>query len=240
MITFVIYDDKQEMLDRFEKVVISVMDKENIEYRIEKFKSYTKKFDSIVTSSDENKIYVMDIDIPDSLSGIDVSKRIRRVDWDSSIVLVTSYVEMGYEALKAQIMLLDFISKFNECDKNLAKALKLAIKKVNDKKTIVYESNGVTYRLFTDDILYVTRDSFERKSIITTTYNEFSIPDTIPEILSKLDSRFYMSHRSCIVNTSMIKSIDWRNNIITFKGGKSIDYISRDKRKGLKDYVKSN
>ena len=44
------------------------------------------------------------------------------------------------EALKAQIMLLDFISKFNDCDKNLSNALKLAIKKVNDKKIIVYEN----------------------------------------------------------------------------------------------------
>lgn len=240
MIVFVIYDDKEEMLQKFEKVVINVMNKEKIEYKIEKFKSYTKKFDSIVNDNTYSKIYIMDIEIPNSISGIDVSKRIRRTDWDSSIILVTTYVEMGYEALKAQIMLLDFISKFNDCDKNLSNALKLAIKKVNDKKIIVYESNGITYRLFTDDILYVVRDSVERKSIITTTYNEFTIPDTIPEILDKLDSRFYMSHRSCIVNTTMIKSVDWKNNIISFKGGKNIDYISRDKKKGIKEYVKSN
>ena len=240
MIVFVIYDDKEEMLQKFEKVVINVMNKEKIEYKIEKFKSYTRKFDSIVNDNTYSKIYIMDIEIPNSISGIDVSKRIRRTDWDSSIILVTTYVEMGYEALKAQIMLLDFISKFNDCDKNLSNALKLAIKKVNDKKIIVYESNGITYRLFTDDILYVVRDSVERKSIITTTYNEFTIPDTIPEILDKLDSRFYMSHRSCIVNTTMIKSVDWKNNIISFKGGKTTDYIARDKKKGLKEYVKSN
>ena len=240
MISFVIYDDKEEILNRFEKVVINLMNKENQEYRIEKFSKYTKKFESIISDNTKNKIYIMDIEIPGSISGIDVAKRIRRSDWDSSIILVTSYVEMGYEALKAKIMLLDFISKFNDCNKNLTNTLKLALKKINDKKILVYESNGITYRLFTDDILYVVRDSVERKSIITTTYNEFSIPDTIPEILNKLDSRFYMSHRSCIVNTSMIKSVDWRNNIINFKGGKSTDYIARDKKKGLKEYVKSN
>ena len=38
----------------------------------------------------------------------------------------------------------------------------------------------------------------------------------------------------------MIKSVDWKNNIINFKGGKSTDYIARDKKKGLKEYVKNN
>lgn len=240
MITFVLYDDKVEILDKFEKVIIKLLDKTNIEYRIEKFKSYTKKFGDIIKDTTSSKIYIMDIEIPDSYSGIDVAKRIRRTDWDSSIILVTSYIEMGYEALKAQIMLLDFISKFNDCDNNLTKALNIAIKKINDKKTLIYESAGMTYRLFTDDIVYIVRDSVERKSTITTTYNEFSAPDTIPELLEKLDSRFFMTHRSCIVNTDLIKNIDWKENIINFKGGKSTDYLSRDKKKGLKDYVKNN
>ncbi len=134
MISFVIYDDKEEILNRFEKVVINLMNKENQEYRIEKFSKYTKKFESIISDNTKNKIYIMDIEIPGSISGIDVAKRIRRSDWDSSIILVTSYVEMGYEALKAKIMLLDFISKFNDCNKNLTNTLKLALKKINDKK----------------------------------------------------------------------------------------------------------
>ena len=240
MITFVLYDDKIEILDKFEKVIIKMLEKTNVEYKIEKFQSYTKKFGEIINDITSSKIYIMDIEVPDSYSGIDVAKRIRRTDWNSSIILITSYIEMGYEALKAQIMLLDFISKFNDCENNLTKALNIAIKKINDKKTLVYESNGITYRLFTDDIVYIIRDSVERKSTITTTYNEFSIPDTIPELLEKLDSRFFMTHRSCIINTDLIKNIDWKENLIYFKGGKSTDYLARDKKKGLKEYVKNN
>ena len=74
MISFVIYDDKEEILNRFEKVVINLMNKENQEYRIEKFSKYTKKFESIISDNTKNKIYIMDIEIPGSISGIDVAK----------------------------------------------------------------------------------------------------------------------------------------------------------------------
>ena len=79
-------------------------------------------------------IYILDIEIPDSISGIDIARKIRKKDWNSIIIFVTSHVEMGYEALKAQIMLLDFICKQNDCSNSLIKTLKKAINKVNDKK----------------------------------------------------------------------------------------------------------
>ena len=60
------------------------------------------------------------------------------------------------------------------------------------------------------------------------------------EMIEKLDNRFYLSHRSCLVNTEQINFINWRTGVITFNNGETIDYIARDKKKGLKQYVRSS
>ena len=92
-------------------------------------------------------------------------------------------------------------------------------------------------RVYIDDILYVKRDSIDRKCIIKTTYNEIIINKNLSEIMDMLDSRFYLSHRSCLINTDKIRTVDWKNNIIYFENNDTTDYLSRDKRKGLKEYV---
>ena len=181
----------------------------------------------------------MDIEIPNGLSGIDVAKKIRINDWNSIIILVTSHMEMGYEALKAQIMLLDFISKYNDCSPNLESTIKKAISKIDNKKILIFETNNMTYKVHTDDIVYIVKDSIDRKCIIKTEYNEVCINETIGNILDMLDRRFFLTHRSCIINTEKIDRIDWKKNIIYFKNSDKTDYLSRNKRKELKEYVRS-
>lgn len=173
----------------------------------------------------------------DSISGIDIARKIRKNDWNSIIIMVTSHAELGYDALKAQIMLLDFISKFDNCEKNVEKILKKAVAKVDDKKVILFQTSGITHRIYLDDILYVTKDTVDRKCIIKTTYNEFAVGKTMNEMIQELGPNFYLSHRSCLVNLGKIKTVNWKDNIIHFDNGEVIDLLSRDRKKGLKEYV---
>jgi len=152
--------------------------------------------------------------------------------------MVTAHSELGYEALKAQIMLLDFISKFDNCDKNIERVLKKAISNADSKKVITFESMGILYIIYIDDIIYVLKDTVDRKCIIKTSYNEVPINKTMNDMIDELDERFYLSHRSCLVNINKISKIDFKDSIIYFQNGESINLISRDRKKGLKDYVK--
>lgn len=238
MIRFVIYDDEEIFRKKTKDVIDNTMSKFKIEYSIEEFSKYSNKMQKVIDSADP-KIYIMDIEIPNSLTGIEVAKKIRVDDWNSIIILVTSHMEMGYQALKAQIMLLDFISKYNDCSPNLEKTIKKAISKIDNKKVLTFETNNMTYKIYTDDIVYIVKDSIDRKCIIKTVNNEIYINETIGNIFSMLDKRFYLTHRSCIVNTEKIDRIDWKENIIYFKNNDKTDYLARDKRKELKEYVKS-
>lgn len=238
MIKFVVYDDEEVFRSNVVNSINKVVDKNKIDYTIEEFSKYNSRMQKVI-DEDCSKIYILDIEIPNGLSGIDVARKIRENDWNSIIMLVTSHVDMGYDALKAQIMLLDFISKYNDCNRNLEKTVKKAMLKINNKKVLIFESNDITYKVYTDDIVYIIKDTIDRKCVIKTVYNEVIINENISTLFDMLDSRFYMTHRSCIINTEKIDRVDWKNNIIYFKNGFNTDYLSRDRKKDFKAYVRS-
>lgn len=237
---FVIYEDQEEFLERSNSVIEKVVSSIDLKYKIKKFSTFNSELEKIIKDTSKNKIYILDIEVKDSISGIEVAKMIRKNDWNSIIIMVTSHTELGYEALKSQIMLLDFISKYNNWETNLTIDLENAITQINNKKILILESSGMTYRIHTDDILYVLKDSTERKCMIKTTYDEIIVTKNISDIGNLLDKRFYLSHRSCYINLTKVRSIDWRKSIITFTNGITIDYLSREKKKGLREYVRSN
>lgn len=238
MLDIVVYEDEEKFQKNATKVIEKVMNKKNIDYEIRVFNKYNMDLQNIIKKN-KSKIYILDIEIADSISGIELAKRIRKNDWNSSIIMVTSHFELGYEALKAQIMLLNFISKYSNCSSDLETSLNKALLKIDEVKSLVFNFNNITYRVYTDDIVFIYKDSVDRKSIIVTEYNRIYVNDTIENIMGMLDQRFFLSHRSCIVNTLKINKVDWSNNIIYFNNGTNTDYLSRNKKKDLKEYVKS-
>ena len=225
MITFVLYDDMKEFREKTEKLIREIVKKEGKECVIESYEKYNEKFRKTIEDNQVTKIYLLDIDVPNSESGIDIARRIRKNDWNSVIILITSHIEMGYEALKAKIMLLDFISKYHNWKNNLIKTVKEAIKRIDQNNILMIESGTMTHRIYLSDILYIVRDNVDRKcSIKTIDGHDISINKSLSEIGEKLDDRFYLSHRSCYVNIERIKSIDWKKNEIYFEEGEKIDY----------------
>lgn len=240
MISFAVCDDEKEFRKKVVKTIDKLFMKNSIDYDIKEFGVYDKEFENFVHQPVTSKIYILDIEMNDGMSGIDIARKIRKTDWNSIIIMVTSHADLGYDALKAQIMLLAFISKYDDCEKNLSLVLKKAIAMVGNKKVLVFETNGISHRIYLDDILYVTKDTVDRKCIIKTTYSEFAVNRTMNQMIEELDGRFFLSHRSCLVNTDKIKKIDWKQNIIYFEKDEKIDLLARDKKKGLKEFVSIN
>lgn len=234
---FIICDDEKIFRDRIKNIIDRLFINNDEYYHITEFNKFNESFKKII-SNGTSKIYILDIEIKDSISGIDIARQIRKSDWESIIIMVTSHNELGYEALKAQIMLLDFISKYDNYESNLEKTISKAILQVNNKKTLTLSSDGISYIIHLDDILYIVKESGDKKCIIKTTYNTITVNKNLNYIIENLDSRFYLTHRSCIVNTDKIKSVDWKNNIIGFENDRLVDLLARDKKKGLKEYVR--
>lgn len=235
---FVVCDDERAFKKNITSVINKLYMNNDENYNVYEFDKFNDEFGKLI-NNDVPKIYILDIEIKNSISGIDIARKIRSVDWQSIIIFITSHSELGYEALKAQIMLLDFISKFDDFENHLEKTLKKAINFVGNISTFKFNVDGISYIIHSNDILYISKDTVDRKCIIKTTYNEIEVNKSLSYFEDKLDDRFYMTHRSCYVNTSKIYKVDWKNNVIYFNTGDMTELLSRDKKKGLKEYVGS-
>ena len=230
MINVIICDDNEKDKNNAEKITKKFMERNNKQYKIYTCEDYNKKFNSLVDSNLPFKIYLLDIETP-SRSGIDVAREIRRKDIDSVIIFLTAHEELGNIVLKNDLLFLSFINKFDDFENRLSNSLEKALDLLNKKNTIRFMDRNVLYTININDILYITKDSFERKTIIKTDYTEFKVSKTLLEIRKLLDDRFIQTHRACYINSDRQVRIDRSNKTIAFDNGEIIDLLSDKYRK---------
>ena len=232
MINVIICDDNEKDRNNFKRMVKAFMDKNKKEYSIYAFNDFNKSFYEKVDSKMPFKIYLLDIETP-TKSGIDVAREIRRKDIDSVIIFLTAHEELGNVILKDDLMFLSFINKFDNCENRLNKSLQKALDLLNKKNTIRFMDRNVLYTININDILYITKDSFERKTVIKTDYTEFKVNLSLAKIIDMLDDRFIQTHRACYINSDRKVKIDKTEKIILFDNGEKIDLLSDKFKKGV-------
>lgn len=225
MINIIICDDNEKDRKNVIKAVKKTMAILNQDYKIHEYCDYDKKFESIIESTIPFKVYLLDIETP-SRSGIDIARQIRRKDVDSVIMFLTAHEELGSVVLKNDLMFLSFINKFDNLEERLNTSLKKSIQMLHQKNVIRLSDRNITYTININDILYITKESFERKTIIKTDYGEFKVSKTLNEVISLLDNRFVQTHRACFINTDRKVSVDKVNRIITFDNGETTNLLS--------------
>ena len=195
MLNVLICDDNEKDRNKISQVVNNFMNKMKKECIIHTFSDYNKDFYNAVNSKLPFKIYLLDIETP-TRSGIDVAREIRNKDVDSVIIFLTAHEELGNIVLKNDLMFLSFINKFDDCENRLEKSLEKALDLLNQKNTIRFNDRNVLYTININDILYITKDSFERKTIIKTDYSEFKVNISLVNVINMLDNRFIQTHRA--------------------------------------------
>lgn len=232
MINFIIVDDIKKYSDIISSVVTKVMMKNCFVYKTHVFDEYDDDFYSVMESDLPNKIYIMDIETKEA-SGIDVARQIRKFDIDSIIIFVTVYNEAGMVLLQDDLMFLTFISKFDDFENKLYNSVNKALSFIHHKPVIKFNDKGIIYTIPVNDILYVTKESVSRKSIIKTSYAEYSVGLTLKEVVDLCDGFLVQTHRCCFVNMDRVRIIDKHLNIIEFDNGETIDLLSSSYKKGL-------
>ena len=102
---------------------------------------------------------------------------------------------------------------------------------------MIFEYNHNTYRIPFKEINYVEKIQDNQKCIIRTINENYEIISTLNEMLKKLGDLFFKTHKSCIVNISNIKEINYKENSITFTNGNIIYLLASKRKKELKEYV---
>ena len=230
MVNVIICEDNDKDRKNVIEIVNNFMIKNNIEFKLHVYNDYNKNFYEIIEKKLPFKIYLLDIETP-SASGIDIARKIRNKDVDSVITFLTVHEELGNVILKNDLMFLSFINKFDNFKLRLSRSLKKSLDLLNHKSIIKFTDRNTVYTIDMNDILYLTKESFERKTIIKTDYAEFKVNKTLNELVSMLDKRFIQTHRSCYINEDRKVSIDKTNKIILFDNGETTDLLSDKYRK---------
>ena len=225
MINFIICDDDIKFTEFVNQAITKYMMKNKLEYKIHMFNDYNQEFIKKVEEKMSNKIYILDIEAP-TRSGIDIARIIRNKDINSIIIFLTGHQELGQTVMKNDFLFLSFINKFDDCENRLVNSIERAFKVLNTRKSIRFKDNGIIYNIALDDILYITRDSVARKSIIKTDYAELLLNKTLNELEKMLDGHFVKTHRACIVNTKRVVSYSKSKRLILLNNGEWLDIVS--------------
>lgn len=233
---FIICDDDTTIITKVKNIIYYEMMKNNIDYKVYNFEDYNEDFNEIMNTPMTSKIYILDIEAP-SRSGIDVARYIRHKDDNSVIIFLTGHEELGLTIMKSELMFLTFINKFDNCELKIKSAIRKSLKLLKLRNIVKFCDNGVQFSIDVDEILYVTRDSVERKSIIKTVYTEFKTHKSLNYLNEEFGNKFVRTHKSCIVNIDRVACIN--KNSIKFNTGDTIDLLSSKYKKELVNSVRT-
>ena len=233
MIKIIIVEDEEKWRDLYEKVINELLFESNKEYKIYSFSKYNSELKTLIKDNSEPKIYLMDLELDLKHTGMDILREIRENDWDSEILVLTYHDRMFETVHKEIYKTFDFIEKFDNPEKRLKKDLKIIINKKNDIDKFIYETKKVSLQIYLKDIIYIYRDTIDRKLIIKTTNNEFVVAMTFDKITKLLDKRFKQCHRSCIINEDRINKKNFVEGYFVTDTGEQVNLLSKKYKEAL-------
>lgn len=239
MINYIICEDEKVLISKYIHIIEKFMINYDINYKINTFSEYNDNFYKCA-GLDTFKIFILDIKTPNG-SGIDAARIIREEydDWTSMIIIISAYSEYKYEALSERLLLVDFINKLNQCEKNLEEALLICLKNYDHKaNSLKYTYKNTNYNIEFKNILYIEKEQNSKRSIIVTKDNKFLINSSINELVPKLDKRFIKCNRGIIVNSDQIKKYVPKDNLIVFKNDLELQAVSRSNKKEIENRVR--
>ena len=238
MINFVICEDNKNVRDLHEALISKITMPYDFDYMVHSFEKYNNNLKKIINTPSDLKIYILDLELPGK-TGLEIAQDIRKVDWDSIIIVLTSHDELELKLFKEKLLIFDFISKFDNYEKRLTDSINLVIKNLNCRSALVFKQDKEIYHIKYDNILYIFRDNAKDKTKIKSIDKEYYVRDTLTNVAKQLDNRFYQTHRACYVNLNNIKCADFKDDIIYFINDDNIDYLSRNYKKGLKESLRA-
>ena len=232
MIKFIVCEDNSDFLLNNCQIINQVMMKSNTEYKIIRCNDYIKDLKNAIKSSGP-KIFIIDLELP-TKAGLDIAREIRNDDYYSQIIISSAHYELENLAFKSKLMILDFVSKYDNHDENLTTAISHALNALGKKVTVKVTNKTGEFLIEVSDIVYMQKENLDKKCLIVTRNGNYTISKTLCELEGKCNNVLVRTHRSCLINPNHIKEIDYQNSIITFNSGmKLTNMISRNYRKKL-------
>ncbi|NLL76847.1 MAG: response regulator transcription factor [Clostridiales bacterium] len=176
-------------------------------------------------SKPENAVYFLDIDLKSRVNGIQLAVEIRKYDPRAFIIFVTTHEEMALHTFQYKVEPLgyiikeapDFKDQIRDCLQNVYEKYQVPNNPVTDVLAVRME-----YKLLIipyDEIYYIEPSSQSHRIRLHKDHEILEFSSSLTDIKSKLDKRFFMCHKSYIVNCNHISRVDKKTYTVHFKNG---------------------
>lgn len=242
MVNFIIYEDETKFRDLYFSVIDNYFKNTRVAYEITEINKYDSKTEKLLEKVGDNRIYIIDIEVP-GMSGLDLARKIRNDnDYQSQIIIVTTHDNLKDYDMLSDMLTLAFISKFYELENKLREKVKKAYEIVTSNKLIEFQRKNQIYQVLLNDILYIEKSIDENVATIVTKNDRYKTNLTLTEVEERLenDPRFYRVNRGCLINLNKVTMYDKDDNILEFGPTEYVDVISKSKKKELRKLLDKN
>jgi len=174
---------------------------------------------------DVRGVYFLDVDLGHDINGIQLGSYIREKDIDGKIIFITTHSELLVLTFTYKVEAMDYILKDDTdvIQKRIYGALEQAQKHyqsgVNPEKNRIKLTVGNQVRVFPlEDIMFIETSSIPHKLTLHLTNGTIDFYGKINEMESLALSMF-RTHKSYVINTDKIKTLDKANREITMING---------------------
>lgn len=230
MINILICDDDKNISSKVKSFIESIQNRYMVNFSID-----VKDDEGFLNNQDPAyDIAVVDIEMP-KISGLEVAKKLKEVNPDVIVIILTSYFDYLDNAMKISVF--RYLSKpvdEGRFERNFIEALKYHREIC---KHIVIEQGNDVYAVKTKDILYI--ENTKHGSIIVTKTNSFKTNVKPEQWLDKINQPncFVSPHKSYIVNLQNIVNFD-KHKVVFSTGSENITLACIAQRK-YNDFKKS-
>jgi len=192
-----------------------------------------------IDNRENSFIYFLDVDLDSDINGFELAQLIRTYDPNGYIIFLTGHAELTLLTFQYKVQALDYIikgdddllkTKVIDCLNAAHNNLNAAQSRTANKISIDVGNNVI----FLDykDILFFETAGKGHKISVHTIKGEYEFYGTLKNIEETVSSDFYKTHRSYLVNTKKIKSIN-KSKMIIEMINEEICYVSLRYIKGL-------
>ena len=182
-------------------------------------------------------LFFLDIALGVEMNGIGLASEIRKLGKKATIVFLTIHPEMVFLTYQYKVEALDFIVKGTPEDikDRVRSCIEATIARniISDQaKTLQIKIYDKVIFLNMDDIICIETTAMRNKLRLYTMERRLEFNGELKAVEALLDERFVRCHRSYIINSEKIASIDKKNNIATMVNS-SVCFVSRNGKKLL-------
>lgn len=183
-------------------------------------------------------LYFLDIDLESKMTGMQLAARLREFDRNSTIIFITTHVELMQYTFRHKLEALDFIEKSNfktmrgQIAENIdyVHAQQRNATQIEDSFKIEHKNKILIEKY--SNIMFFESSVKQHRVILHATNRQEEFYGNLNDI-EKMSDCFIRSHRSYVVNHTNIEAIDVKKRELLMKNGEICSVSYRQLKKLL-------